>query len=334
MVEQMSALRLKRQVAQVQRIEIKKTANLAPTDSAKLNIILRNKKQVEALATAIEANELSRLGIGPVTLDFEFGKDFAPSVKLLKEAGLRVGIATTRILKPKEYYNFKIIQVAGPDFVLARNLGAIQYFTNETSLPVKADFSLNITNSWAAEYLLSKGVESLNASYDLNQNQLMSLAAHMDASKLEVTLHQYMPEFHMEHCVFAAFMSNGSSFKDCGKPCERHEVKLKDPYGNWHHLKPDQECRNTFYRATPQSASFLVDELKNIGVKEYRLEALNESEQVLIHKIKTYLKLLQGELSSEQVVKEIGVVESYGLSSGQLSNTKAYKDRKKEVSLS
>ena len=169
----------------------------------------------------------------------------------------------------------------------------------------------------------------MNASYDLNQNQLLALAAHMDASKLEVTLHQYMPEFHMEHCVFAAFMSKGTSFKDCGKPCEKHEVKLKDPYGNWHHLKPDQECRNTFFRATPQSASFLVDELKKIGVREYRLEALNESEEQLLLKVKAYQKLILGQSTSEEVMKQIGVMESYGLSSGQLSVTKSYKDRKK-----
>ncbi len=333
MVEKMSALRLKRDERKVNSVTMSKTAILNPATSAQLNIILRNKKQVEAYAEAITNGALECRGLGPVVLDFEFGKDFSPSVKLLKEAGVRVGIATTRILKPKEYYNFKIIMVAKPDFILARNLGAIHYFTTETDLPVKADFSLNITNSWSAEYLLSKGVESVNASYDLNQNQLMSLASHMDASKLEVTLHQYMPEFHMEHCVFAAFMSNGSSFKDCGKPCEKHEVKLKDSYGNWHHLKPDQECRNTFYRATPQSASFLVDELKRIGVTEYRLEALDETATMLIHKIKTYQKLILGELTSDEVVKEIGVMESYGLSSGQLSNTKAYKDRKKEVTL-
>lgn len=329
MVEEMSALRLKRDEKPIYKVETKKAFELKPTDKAQLNLLLRSKKQVDALAKALVEKTLLPEGIGPVVLDFEFGKDFAPSVKALKEVGLRVGIATTRILKPKEYYNFKIIQVAAPDFVLARNLGAVQYFTTETKLPVKADFSLNITNSWSADYLLSKGVESLNASYDLNQNQLLALAAHMDASKLEVTLHQYMPEFHMEHCVFAAFMSKGTSFKDCGKPCEKHEVKLKDPYGNWHHLKPDQECRNTFFRATPQSASFLVDELKKIGVREYRLEALNESEEQLLLKVKAYQKLILGQSTSEEVMKQIGVMESYGLSSGQLSVTKSYKDRKK-----
>jgi putative protease len=156
------------------------------------------------------------------------------------------------------------------------------------------------------------------------------MISHSDPSKLEVTLHQYMPEFHMEHCVFAAFLSTGSSFRDCGKPCEKHEVKLKDPYGNWHFLKADHECRNTFFKATPQSASFLLGELKNRGVKSLRIEALNENTKDLTHKILVYLKLLNGTMTSQTAVEELKVMESYGLGKGQLNKTDTYKDRKKE----
>lgn len=163
----------------------------------------------------------------------------------------------------------------------------------------------------------------------LIKSNFFDLIDHADASKLEVTLHQYMPEFHMEHCVFAAFLSSGHSFKDCGKPCEKHEVKLKDHYGNWHHLKADHECRNTFFKATPQSASYLVDELKRKGVGSFRLEALNESASEVTHKILTYLKLIKGELSSRAAVEELKLVESYGLGLGQLNRADNYKDRKK-----
>jgi hypothetical protein len=107
-------------------------------------------------------------------------------------------------------------------------------------------------------------------------------------------------------------------------------VKLKDPYGNWHHLKADHECRNTFYKATPQSASFLVSTLQSQGVANFRLEALNETAAEINQKILTYLKLLQGELSSHDAVSELKVMESYGLGLGQLNKTDTYKDRKKD----
>ena len=157
----------------------------------------------------------------------------------------------------------------------------------------------------------------------------MDMAGYSDSSKMEVTLHQYMPEFHMEHCVFAAFLSKGKSFKDCGKPCEKHEVKLKDSYGNMHFLKADQECRNTFFKATPQSAGFLIKELKDSGVGSFRLEALNEGPEEINHKILTYLKLIRDEMTAESAMNSLKVVETYGLGSGQLNKADNYKARKK-----
>ena len=297
-----------------------------------LNILLRTKAQVDGFAEGIKTGIYQGLdhSIQMVVLDFEFGKDYADSIEILKDLKITSAIATTRILKPKEYHNLKMIIRCKPDKILVRNLGAIEFLRTECSIPLIGDFSLNVTNSLTAEYLLSKGLETVNTSYDLNQEQLLDMISHSDPSKLEVTLHQYMPEFHMEHCVFAAFLSNGSSFKDCGKPCEKHEVKLKDPYGNWHFLKADHECRNTFYKATPQSASFLLGELQNRGVKSLRIEALNENASDLNHKVLVYLKLLNGAMSSQAAVEELKVMESYGLGKGQLNKSDTYKDRKKE----
>jgi putative protease len=293
-----------------------------------LNILLRSLKQVEAFAGEREYVHY-REQIKSIVLDFEFGKNYESSLKMIRDLGIKVGIATTRILKPQEYYNLKMISRLNPDFILVRNLGALEYLRRETQIPLIGDFSLNVTNSLSLHYLVNKGLSTINVSYDLNQDQLFDLVEASDPSTIEVTLHQYMPEFHMEHCVFAAFLSHGHSFKDCGKPCEKHEVKLKDPYGNWHFLKADHECRNTFFKATPQSAGFLVRELKAKGVSTFRLEALNEEASELNTKILTYLKLLKGEISSEKVLSELSLVETYGLGLGQLKSADDYKDRKK-----
>jgi putative protease len=295
-----------------------------------LNILLRTKAQVEGFARSFEDFVPYRASIKSVILDFEFGKDYAPSVELIKSLGLKAGIATTRILKPAEYYNLNTIIRCNPDLILVRNLGAIEYLKSKTSIPLIGDFSLNVTNSMTLDYLTSKGLETVNVSYDLNQDQLMDMIEFSDPSKMEVTLHQYMPEFHMEHCVFAAFMSTGSSFKDCGKPCEKHDVKLKDPYGNMHFLKADQECRNTFFKATPQSAGFLVKELKAKNVSSFRLEALNENPEEINLKILTYLKLLNNEVSVDGAFNALKVVESYGLGLGQMNKGDSFKDRKKD----
>ncbi len=328
MVEKMNLARITRS-ARVEAFHVTPMKNTQGETG--LNILLRAKAQVEGLVKDFALFQGYRHLIKSVILDFEFGKDYASSVEMIKSLGLRAGIATTRILKPSEYYNLNTIIRCAPDLILVRNLGAIEYLKTKTEIPLIGDFSLNVTNSMTLEYLVSKGLDSVNLSYDLNQDQLLDMVEFADPSHMEVTLHQYMPEFHMEHCVFAAFMSNGSSFKDCGRPCEKHEVKLKDPYGNMHFLKADQECRNTFFKATPQSAGFLVKELKEKGVANFRLEALNETPEEINLKIITYLKLLNDEITPDDALKSLKVVESYGLGLGQMNKMDTYKDRKKET---
>lgn len=328
LVEKMNTARISRK-SQVEAFDIEPMTKSAA--QAGLNILLRSKKQVEGFAENFALFQGYKNLIKSVILDFEFGKDYASSVELIKSLGVKAGIATTRILKPAEYYNLNTIVRCNPDLILVRNLGAIEYLRTKTEIPLIGDFSLNVTNSLTLDYLTSKGLGTVNVSYDLNQDQLLDMIAFADPSKMEVTLHQYMPEFHMEHCVFAAFMSNGSSFRDCGKPCEKHEVKLKDPYGNMHFLKADQECRNTFFKATPQSAGFLVKELKEKGVGSFRLEALNETPEEINLKIVTYLKLLSGEITADLALNSLKVGESYGLGLGQMNKSDSYKDRKKET---
>jgi putative protease len=332
LIEKMNIARTQPKQVNLVKIDLPKVRKSTNGETG-LNILLRTKNQVDGFIEAIEVGKFSsyRSLLGTIILDFEFGKDYAQSIELLKKHQLTTAIATTRILKPKEYHHLKTIIRCSPDKILVRNLGAIEFLRKESSIPLVGDFSLNVTNSLSADYLLSKGLEVINVSYDLNQDQLIDLISFTDATRLEVTLHQYMPEFHMEHCVFAAFLSEGHSFKDCGKPCEKHEVKLRDPYGNWHFLKADQECRNTFFKAIPQSASFLVNKLSGLGVRFLRLEALNESAQDLNHKILVYLKLLIGEYSPEKALEELKLLELYGLGLGQLQKSDTYKDRKKET---
>jgi putative protease len=329
LVQKMNDLRINRSVKALHPFHFQRN-HLDIKTRSQFNILLRTKAQVEGFIKELSTFSSYKNLIRSIILDFEFGKDYAASVELIKSHGLKVGVATTRILKPSEYYNLNSLIRLNPDVILVRNLGAIHYLKSKCEIPLIGDFSLNVTNSLSLGYLIDKGLESINVSYDLNQHQLLDMIEHSAPSHMEVTVHQYMPEFHMEHCVFAAFLSKGSSFKDCGKPCEKHEVKLKDHYGNVPFLKADHECRNSFFKGTPQSAGFLIHDLMKKGVGCFRIEALNEGPQELNLKILNYLKLINGEVTSDEMMKNLKVMESYGLGLGQLNRSDSYKDRKKE----
>ncbi len=296
-----------------------------------LNVLLRNKEQVADLALAIESGSIKASQFKTVCLDFEFGRDYQKSVDRLKNLRLKVGIATTRILKPQEYINLKIIHSMNPDFILIRNLGALYYFKNIQKFngELKGDFSLNVTNHQSFNYLIQKGLDTVCLSYDLNLEQMKALLQNIDASKAEVTIHQSMPSFHMEHCVFAAFLSKGKSYKDCGKPCEKHKVQLKDEFGHYHWIKPDQECRNTMFNSSAQTALPYLESWKNLGLGEIRFEALHESGTELIRKIKNYVDVLQGDKNVNEALKDLKTTELYGLSPRQLDKSEEFQARKK-----
>lgn len=286
----------------------------------KLNVLVREIDQLDGLPG---------LPISTVFLDFEFGKEYGAAAEIVRSMGYRVGIATTRVLKPGELAHLKVIERIKPDEVLVRNLGALEYL-QRSGLTLVGDFSLNVTNSITARYLVSKGLTRFCPSYDLNGEQLQELAQVCDASKLEITAHHYIPAFHMEHCVFAAFLSSGSSYRDCGRPCEKHRVELRDSKGALHPLKADAECRNTMFNGVPQSAGKLIPELHNLGVSTFRVDGLFEDAATLRAKIEAYADVLFANTPVDQAIKRLGMSDRYGVTDGQLYNIRAYNDRKKE----
>lgn len=301
------------------------------SQAPRLNVLLREMGQVLDLFEGIESGRIAQDQIDCVILDFEFGRDYESSISKLKAGGIRCGIATNRILKPGEYMHFKRIEQLQPDVILIRNLGALYYFTKTKPYAgeLKGDFSLNVSNHLTAQYLLGKGLSTVTASYDLNARQVGELLTTADAGRIEVTIHQYMPAFHMEHCVFASMLSKGSSFRDCGKPCEKHRVELMDEFGNRHQIKADSECRNTMFNAVAQSAAPQFAEWRALNLGSVRFEALYERGSELIGKISNYQSLISGEKSAPQVLNELKIKESYGLGEGPLGIRGEYKSVKK-----
>ncbi|HWU44110.1 MAG TPA: DUF3656 domain-containing protein, partial [Bdellovibrio sp.] len=300
---------------------------------ARLNILLRENAQLADLLEGIQQGKIAKDEIDCVILDYEFGQDYQSSISSLKAEKLRCGIATTRILKPKEYVHFKVIERLNPDVILLRNLGALQYFTkiHPFAGELRGDFSLNVTNHLTADYLLGKGLRSVTASYDLNVEQVSDLLKSTDASRVEVTIHQHMPAFHMEHCVFASLLSQGKSFRDCGKPCERHRVQLVDEFGNRHQIKADPECRNTMFNATANSAARHYESWRSLNLGAVRYEALFERGQELVSKITAYQKLLAAQKTASDLVAELKLTETYGLGEGPLAKTSEYRSIKKSA---
>ncbi len=292
---------------------VPKVSNDAVIVESSLAVLCRNTEQVTAaLAGQVDA----------IYCDFEDPRRYADAVRLVRDEEIlsKVFLATPRIQKAKESGYFKQIAGFQPDGVLIRNLGGLAWFKGHSSLQLIGDFSLNVANPITAQLLMDHaGLERLTVSYDLNIGQVLDLLARAPAPWFELTLHQHMPMFHMEHCVFCTFMSEGTSYKDCGRPCEKHVVQLKDRVGQLHTLQADVGCRNTLFNGRAQTGARFFYDLQAAGLRHYRIELLNESQAESAEIIDTYQQLLRGNSTVGSTMLKIEATERLGVTEGTLA---------------
>ena len=276
--------------------------------------LLRTLEQVEAALLLAP-----QLGLTELQLDFMELVGLGVAVEKVRAKGLRVIVATPRVQKPGEEGYDRRFERLRPDGILARHLGAVEHFRkNAHAESVHGDFSLNATNALTARTLLALGLSTLTPAYDLDLAQLLDLCAGVPAGRLEVTIHQHLPLFHNEHCVYSHLLSNGHDFRDCGRPCEKHLVQLRDQLGMEHPVIVDVGCRNTVFNARAQSAAGCLPQLLAAGVRRFRVELVRESADETRRVLTAYAELLRGTRTSRQVIAEIGALEKYGVSAGTL----------------
>ncbi|HUJ12116.1 MAG TPA: U32 family peptidase [Verrucomicrobiae bacterium] len=281
------------------------------TQSPRLIVLCRT---MEQLAVALdEASET-------VYVDFEDIRRYHEAVSSVRSRGnVEIFLATPRIQKVGEQAFFKLIDAAKPDGVLIRNLGALDYF-RDSPLRKIGDFSLNVANPITADLLIREGLERVTPCYDLNAQQLLDLLQAAPPTWFDLTIHQHMPMFHMEHCVFAAFLSNGTDASNCGRPCDHHNLKLRDRVGVDHPVKADVGCRNTVFHAKAQSGADYLRAFMEAGARVFRVELLEEDAVMTRRILQSYRELIAGAATeSSTLFRHLNVVKQLGVTSGTLT---------------
>jgi U32 family peptidase len=326
-----SVAKLEAQRAKPKRWELKSNASLRdllPTqqtqskhtlNNSSLIVLVRNLEQLQA---ALDAE------IETVYCEFEDPRKYNQAVYMVRNNNITqdsplstqhsalstIFVAPPRITKPGENWILQQVRSCNADGYLVRNYDHLKFFGNDRCI---GDFSLNVANALTADYFKNQyNLERLTASYDLNINQLEDLLTTSPPNWYEVTIHQHMPMFHMEHCVYCAFLSDGKDFRDCGRPCEKHEVKLRDRVGSEHILQADLGCRNTVFNATAQTGAEYVQRLIELGLRSFRIEFVNEKPEEVVKIIQYYQQLLQGEITGSQLWRHLKLQNQLGVTRG------------------
>ncbi|MFZ2640812.1 MAG: DUF3656 domain-containing protein [Verrucomicrobiia bacterium] len=279
---------------------------------AELVVLVRNLAQ---LGTAL------RCGVQTIYCDFENPKLYRDAVATSRHPAFRTPhfalyVAPPRITKPGDDWILKQVRACDADGYLVRNYDHLKFFADCRRV---GDFSLNVTNPMAADYFIGRsGLERLTASYDLDAAQLETLLRSAPPAWFEIVIHQHMPMFHMEHCIFCAFLTSGTDCTNCGRPCDRHNVRLRDRVGAEHPLKADAGCRNTVFNALAQTGAEHVARLMALGARRFRIEFLDEPPEQVAQTIEKYRQLLSGGISGAQLWRELKLLNQLGVTRGPM----------------
>ena len=289
-----------------------------------LIVLVRSLAQLEAAL---------RCGVTTIYCDFEDPKKYREAVTTFHTAHgctlapgaarPEIWVAPPRVFKPGEEWILKQVLSSNADGYLVRNPEHLRFFANHRR---RGDFSLNVANPLAADWFIThEALERVTVSYDLNAEQVAALLRTAPPAWFELTLHQHMPLFHMEHCVFCAFLSKGTDYTNCGRPCDTHVVKLRDRTGAEHPLKADSGCRNTVFNARAQTGAESLARFVELGVRVFRIEFVDETPEQVATVIGRYRALLRNEITGQALWQELKLSSQLGVTRGQFETTEARK---------
>ena len=296
----------------------KSRSSVPPDRQAKacptMHLLLRTSEQLDAALALSPAS---------ITLDYLDLYGLRPSLDRIRAAGILARVASPRVLKPGEE---RIVDfLLGCDCpILVRSTGLLSALRERPHPELIGDFSLNAANAVTASELLGLGLASLTPTHDLNARQVSELARQIGGDSMEVVAYQHLPVFHTEHCVFCRFLSSGTSYRDCGRPCEKHQVSLRDSAGRAHPLMADVGCRNTVFGAEAQEASLHLEDWMAAGIHRFRLEFAHETGDQVRRITRAFEDALAGRRSARDLAQQLQRIAPQGATQGSLYVPEGY----------
>jgi putative protease len=294
----------------------------SPIANPQLIVVVRNLEQLQAALKCgvqtvyCEFEDPKRYREAVTTFHTAYGCSAPSSMINSPSSQPSIWVAPPRIFKMGEDWILNQVRSCNADGYLIRNYDHLKFFADCRK---RGDYSLNIANALAANYFKNHfGLERLTPSYDLNFTQLEALLQAAPPEWFEITIHQHMPMFHMEHCVFCAFLSSGTDYTNCGRPCDKHVVKVRDRVGAEHTLKADAGCRNTVFNSQTQTGAEYIAKMIELGVRNFRVEFLDEAPETVERTIAKYRQLLCGEMDGTQLWRELKLFNQLGVTRGQM----------------
>jgi putative protease len=285
--------------------------------TVRLHLLVRSAEQLDAAIAAAPQS---------ITLDYLELYGLKPSVEKVKSAGINVRVASPRILKPAEQNVIRFL--IGLDCEIVIRSGGLLFDLLKTDIDrskLIGDFALNAANSLSVATYFEMGLSRITPTYDLNAQQISELTETIPPNRIEVIAFSHLPVFHTEHCVFCRFLSEGTDSSNCGHPCEKHKIAVRDSQGRAHPVMADVGCRNTVFGAEAQIDLAAIESWRNKGIRDFRFEFVHQSAEQIETISNAAKKFLDQQISRSEF-QEVLDSQSQSTTQGSLYVPSDFKD--------
>lgn len=173
------------------------------------------------------------------------------------------------------------------DGVLLGNFGTWRRVkTMFPDIPVHADWSFNVFNSWAVQHLAEEGAALITASLELKLSDIKAICGRSPLD-VGVVAHGPLESMVSKHCWFRD--------QGCRLQCQSQTVQLKDEKGFVFPVRFDRWCRMHIFNSRELSLLNHLERLKDSGISLLRVEGRTKDPNWIGQVVTAYKRRLAGE---------------------------------------
>lgn len=157
----------------------------------------------------------------------------------------------------------KLVEKCGCKKVLIRNIGQL-WQLKDCEIDIYADYTLNIFNSYSAQFLYDLGVKRITLSTELSLSQIRDIKSRVP---LESVIYGYIPLMITKNCLIKPAVG-----------CKNHKgAVLTDRTGTKFKVMCTEDCKNEIYNSLPVMMSDKMTDIQKSGLNFGRLMFNDES---------------------------------------------------------
>ncbi len=169
--------------------------------------------------------------------------------------------------------------------IITSNLGILNRFKNKINLI--GDYKLNIFNSASLKFY--NGFTNGNClSVELSRGEIRNVLNNTKYSA-QILMYGKIELMVSEYCAIGSTFGGKTASKNCNSSCEHGEYCIIDRKNIKFPIKTDKFCRSHIYNSVSLNLISDMKEVRNMGIKSFRLDFLDESYEQTKNILKAFI---------------------------------------------